>query len=88
MGGISFYAVFAVPASELLDMVVENAVVATEMAMDAVVVMVMVMDMAEVEKAAETMAVEGMAAEGMETKGLRCHVRPCLHQSGSVVCGM
>ena len=86
MGGISFYAVLAVPAtqaaSELLDVVAENMVVAIEMAMEAVVVTVMVMS------AAEMMTVEGMAAEGMETMGLRCHVRPCLHRSGSVVCGM
>jgi hypothetical protein len=76
-----------VPASELLDMVVKNVAVAMKMAMDAVVVMVMVMDMAKVKKAVEMIAVKKMAVEGMAA-GLWCHIRPCLHQSGSVVCGM
>ena len=65
------------PASELLDVVMVNAAVATEMVVDAAVV-----------EAAEKMMAAGMAAEGIvETTHLLRLVQPCLHQSGLVVCG-
>ena len=82
MGGISFYAVLAMPVGELLDVAVVKVAVVTEMAMTAAVV-----EKAAENMAMEKMAAEGMAVEGMETKDLLCHVQPCLHRSGLVVYG-
>jgi dihydroxyacetone kinase DhaKLM complex PTS-EIIA-like component DhaM len=63
---------------DVADVAVVSVVVVMEMVMEVLVVMERVINVPVVEK----------AAAAMETLDVQRYVQPCLHQSGTGVCGM